>query len=396
MKLNRKVASVLLAVTMFAGVLSVPAMADENNTDNTGETTPSVTQLQVNDADTTAKTQVVNFTKSLSMTNAEGASIPNVTFNFNVVPTTGDGTNGPTNSVKDTNNTADGVTSATIESTATKDGDTVSTTVPVTFDLSKFSKPGEYTYTLTEVGCTDADVAIDNTSYTMTVCVVNVLDTNKNPTGSYTIQWATLSKTVNDATTKVNSISNTYNTYDLTVSKTVTGNMGDKNQKFKFTITFKTAVSNAGKSFSYAVGNADATTGSFNVPTADGSDTSKATASVTVDLAHNESVSIQGLPSDVEYTIEETNNDGYTVSYAGAVQDEKNASKATGAIKVTETNDENVETETAADRTVTVTNNKEAATATGLLMDVAPYAAMILLAAAAAFVFLRRRNSNED
>lgn len=382
MKLNRKVASVLLAVTMFAGVLSVPAMADdESGNGETGQTPATgVVQIEANNIvnNTTTKTATVKFPKILDVSAADGASVPGVTFSFDV--TVKEGQNGVAGAIKD-NNGADvsGVASATIDAGATPDASKqVSADVELAFDLSKFSAPNVYTYTLEELACGNDDIKIDDDDYTMRVCVENVLNENDQPTGDYKIAWVTLEGTKG----KVNKITNAYSTYDLTLKKIVTGNMGDKNQEFKFTIAFASDASNSGKTFTV-----DGTQKEFGT---DGA------ASVEVTLSHNEEVTIKGLPSNVTYTITESENAGYDVAYNGATQDTSNENKATGAIKVTETNDENVETETAADRSVTVTNNKDAATATGLLMDVAPYAAMILLAAAAAFVFLRRRNSNED
>ena len=47
------------------------------------------------------------------------------------------------------------------------------------------------------------------------------------------------------------------------------------------------------------------------------------------------------------------------------------------------------------DKTQTVTNNKAIATPTGVIMTIAPYALMVVLAGAFAVVFLTRRNRAE-
>ena len=49
----------------------------------------------------------------------------------------------------------------------------------------------------------------------------------------------------------------------------------------------------------------------------------------------------------------------------------------------------------AADTALTVTNTRNAATPTGLLLDVAPYGAMLALAAGSGAVFFRKRRHTD-
>lgn len=49
----------------------------------------------------------------------------------------------------------------------------------------------------------------------------------------------------------------------------------------------------------------------------------------------------------------------------------------------------------AADKTITVTNSRTAPTPTGLLLDAAPYGAMLLAAGTGSVLLRKRRNSDE-
>lgn len=86
----------------------------------------------------------------------------------------------------------------------------------------------------------------------------------------------------------------------LVVSKTVTGNAGDKTKKFDFTITF-----DAAGDFKYT---GDGVAANSTIRSGD-----------TVLLAHGESITIAGLPKDTSYEVIEGDysKDGYTTSSTG-------------------------------------------------------------------------------
>lgn len=88
----------------------------------------------------------------------------------------------------------------------------------------------------------------------------------------------------------------------LTVSNTVTGNGGDTNKKFKFTITL---YKDAAKTAIYE--EVDGTYGNITF--------GKGVA--TVELAHGESVTAIGLPAGITYTVVESDNEGYDVTATG-------------------------------------------------------------------------------
>ena len=105
-----------------------------------------------------------------------------------------------------------------------------------------------------------------------------------------------------------------YKDGSLTVSKTVSGNRGDPDKEFHFTVTL-TENSSAGTV-------ADSITKAFTIT----GDTDGATQlqftngkSVEFTLKHNESLTIQGLPAGIDYRVTEAeaDQDGYTTSGTG-------------------------------------------------------------------------------
>ena len=93
-------------------------------------------------------------------------------------------------------------------------------------------------------------------------------------------------------------------------------------------------------------------------------------------------ITIVGI-DPVQYTITETEPAGYNVSTSNTDEDqnyEDNSAKLTVKLK-----DE---------VTTTFTNTKDAVSPTGLIMDIAPYALLVAVAAAGCFVFLRKRRED--
>ena len=137
---------------------------------------------------------------------------------------------------------------------------------------------------------------------------------------------------------------------DLTLSKTVTGEMGDKTKKFEFVINLKnkngTPVGTPfKKSFQYAGGVVD---GTGATAPQDGTITfTKGEARIS--LSHGQKITIKDLPYESTYTVTETTdkNDPYTVTYDGKAQ------QATGQLNT--------------DISIKVVNNKEYVPPTGIM-----------------------------
>ena len=101
-------------------------------------------------------------------------------------------------------------------------------------------------------------------------------------------------------------------------------------------------------------------------------------------MKHNGTIRIYGLSASDTYEVIETvaNQNGYTTT-----DTDKNT--AEGTVKGSATADvvDNTPTHT-------VTNNRESSAPTGIAMDIAPYALLVVIAAAGCFVFLRKRNED--
>lgn len=156
-------------------------------------------------------------------------------------------------------------------------------------------------------------------------------------------------------------------THDVTVEKVVTGDMANMSDTFTFSVSVNGATGEVYKVV-YTQNSVQKT--------------DFVTSGSTIDLdkiGNGDTIHIYGLSATDTYTVTETDNQGYTVS------DDKDVS-TDGTVSGTVTTDGSL---------YTITNTKEAATPTGIIMSVAPYALLVVLAAGACVVFLRRRGAED-
>lgn len=243
------------------------------------------------------------------------------------------------------------ITGATYEEGAA----TVSgTTGDITVALPEYTNVGVYEYTLKEVAGKTAGVTYYDKGIKLVVTVVN--DDN----GKLRIA-AVHTESTGEA--KSDKFPNTYKAGELDVSKTVTGNLGDKNKYFEFTVTL---TGEKGKTYadSYAVtgGSADAknpTTIAVGVPTK-------------FNLKHGDTITIANLPYGVTYTVTETAVDGYTTEKTGDQ----------GTIS-------------AADQAAEFTNDKVGSVDTGVVLNNMPYILVLAVLAAGVAVFIIRKRRED-
>ena len=113
--------------------------------------------------------------------------------------------------------------------------------------------------------------------------------------------------------------------------------------------------------------------------------------SIIVTLKHGQSVTVYGLSENDQYTITEDTYQGYNTSFATTVNDTEktgdgySGTGSTVSTKIATSN--SLQTQK-----VTFTNAKDGS-ATGLILNYAPYALMVVLAAAVAFVFYRKKRN---
>ena len=164
------------------------------------------------------------------------------------------------------------------------------------FNAITFTKAGTYTFEISEEKGTAFGYTYDESVWTLTVVVVD----NES---KLEVQSHTYTKT--DGTTNEDraEFENIYNSGSLTISKVVTGNAGDKNKEFTFTVTLTDT-------------NGDPLDGEYSYT---GSKEGTIKSGGEIKLKDGESVTISGLPIGTKYTVDEAeaNKDGYTTTSKG-------------------------------------------------------------------------------
>ena len=216
-------------------------------------------------------------------------------------------------------------------------------------------KVGVYEYTLQEVAGTTAGVAYYGQNIKLVVTVVNGENNNL---------LCIAGVHTESSGDKSDTFENTYSAGTLKVSKTVAGNLGDKNKYFEFKVTL---TGENGKTYgaSYAVtgGSKDDNPKSIVI----GQET-------TFMLKHGDTLSIANLPYNVTYTVTETADADY---------------------ETTKTGDHG--TISAAEQTAAFTNTKEGSIDTGVTTENLPYVLLIgfVVLAGAALLIKRKAHNNE-
>lgn len=253
-----------------------------------------------------------------------------------------------------------------------------------------FPEPGIYRYVVTEAG---DNQAITNDAILTRYLDVYVIDNNGSlEVASYVLHSTDASPVVAStgaaADDKSDGYTNVYTTYDLTLSKTVTGNQGSRDKYFAFTVAISDGV--AGTKYTVDLSGADTTTGS-NAATLDAYEgkTNPAEitlgadgqATVTYYLQHGQNIVIYGLAAGTKVEVTETNED-YTASY------KVNNGTATAGAAATVSN-------IAADTTLAFTNDRSGNIPTGVILTVAPFVVMMLIGLAGiVFLSVKRRKSS--
>lgn len=237
-----------------------------------------------------------------------------------------------------------------------------SETIELLFDAGVFEKPGVYRYTITENDTAYDGITKDNAVYTLDLWVTDPDEDGKN----FIVEGAVANK--NGSASKSTSITfdNQYETNDLSLKKVIDGNQGN----LKDTFTFKVTITGA-----------DGEEYATDYPVPGGTAVLVSGQEYTFTLGHNDTVHVYGLSEMDTYTIVETQADGYTTTITGADMMDESTRTAEGNVAM-------------ADDAVVYTNTRQVTTPTGVVLNIAPYIAMVALAGVLAFVFLRRRHNN--
>ncbi len=218
--------------------------------------------------------------------------------------------------------------------------------------LPTYTKTGKYEYTLHETAGTTAGVTYRTKDIKL---VVTVIEQNG------LVRVAAV-HCEDEGGAKTSSFAdNTYTAGTLNVKKTVTGNLGDKTKEFQFTVTFAAP---EGKNWTNDI----TVTGGESNLTWNGN-------TATFTLSDGDTATFANVPAGVTYTVDETNYSGDGYSTTGEV---------TSPTAMTEDG-----------ATVTVTNTKNGTVDTGVLLNNAPYIA-ILGGAVVAGIYFVNRKKHED
>lgn len=245
---------------------------------------------------------------------------------------------------------------------------------------------GDYWYEVKETAGTTAGVVYDTTTYYLhvqvvlrgagvTVSQVALHKTAPADDGSYT----------NTADNKTEGFTNEYSAGEVTVTKKVTGNMGDKNKPFDITVTFTAP---EGKT---VTGDIKYTENGTEKTIAAGAEGWTGNKSVTISIKDGASVTFTNVPDGVtytvveaDYTVEGYDAPDYAFDNAAETGDTVTADGASGKIS------------DSADK-VTVTNNKTSTIDVGVIVENAPFVlAIALVITAALLMFLKKRKKAED
>lgn len=161
-------------------------------------------------------------------------------------------------------------------------------------------------------------------------------------------------------------------THDLTVKKTVSGNQGNKNATFNFTVSVKGAEENEQYKLVMYDGGTEMTSLPDGVPTF----LTSGANPVTIPLGDGQSFRIYGLSENDECNVVEQSyvSDGYETIYAGV---------ASAALESTKIMDDN--------SILNVENKKNVTTPTGIVLSFAPYILLVAFAGVFGVLFLRRK-----
>ena len=334
------------------------------------------------------------------------ANVPNATFAFTVAP--GRAIAATENSVAvlagigtptiaevtfaPTDSTTAGLPSDT--DTATAGQQYATQTAKVDFSGISFTEPGIYRYIVTETATTNQGVTNDE-SATRTLDVYVTDNDGALEVSSYVLHTGTdapaagtdkgsadVSNTGDKLGDKSAGYTNTYDTSNLTFSKTVSGNQASRDKYFAFTVTIRGAV--AGTVYDVDLTKADvnisanpndATTCIGNAVTQPQRLTVPADGTVTqvFYLQHGQEITIKGLAKGTEYAVTENPED-----YKQTAPD-----NASGTI-VSE------------DVTAAFTNTRSGVIPTGVLLTVAPFAAIMAVGAVGIIVMVGKKRKRAE
>ena len=324
---------------------------------------------------------VANFTLTKKLMVAEGTAPQKMTFDFTVSGHVADADKGAKAGTVGGEFTTQ--PSVTFEKTGNEQFTVNTYSQDFSIDLVKllgdnYNKVGKYAYTISENETKIPGITKDAHTYEMIVTVVNKKNTDLDNNTGYGYYVGMYDA---DGSKVPAEFTNTYNSYSLEVKKTVQGNFGDLGDTFTFYITLGGA---DGKDNNYA---SATVTVSDAANAANGKTWTIGGGQQTVTLKHGQTIIVSNLPVGVTYTVTEkkTNDDGTawvydTTGEAVAINDVLPS--------ITANNNENK---------VEIVNKHEGTPDMGVVLDNAPYIAMLaIVAIGGVALMLNKRRRDEE
>ena len=256
----------------------------------------------------------------------------------------------------------------TVDDGAKTDGNSKNVTIDFTKDGQLiYNAVGVYDYTVSENAGKTLGVVYDTKTYTMRVVVVN-----GETRGTYKINSVKFIDSATKQKADTVSFENTYSANTLSVSKNVIGALGDMAKDFQFHVSFANSTE---KTWTDAI-------------TVKKTNQNGGTSTITLDedggftLKDDETVVFENVPADLTYTVSEDNYtaDGYTTK-----------------LNNEEKRDSGNVTMTAAAASCAFENSKGGTIDTGVILDNAPYIAMLaIVAIGGVALMLNKRRRDEE
>lgn len=396
----------------FAGVLAAAMMLTVGAT-SAFATTPDTISVKKDGSETDAKMFTESdddlvLTKTLHV--VKGTAPDSMTFSFTVV--------------KQGETTAINGAASNAVFTATQDEPfvgpnkdyTATTTVQLATVLgNNKDKVGEYSYTITESTPAYPGVTPVDSTLTMKITVVNQLDEQKQPIANSYGYYVALYRDNKKVEAK-DAFKNSYDSKSLTLSKTVHGALADLKKDFTFTIKFTKDTTTATITNEMYRGPQVGTLGTNVSIKPEGTATTPLAANTyleldkpyTVSLRHNGSLELSNLPAGIKYEVFEDgsevsgsdvvlntiNTSGQSVKYVVTVKD---ADQNTVSFSNNNTVSGQINKENPANVTTAFHNTNNAEPDMGVVLDNAPYIAMLaIVAIGGVALMLNKRRRDEE
>lgn len=253
----------------------------------------------------------------------------------------------------------------------------------LTIQLPTYTNVGTYYYSFTQSVSTTDGMTHDATKMYLMVHVINEDGEDlTNKTGLKCMVAILNADPTNTATnltnSKIDSLTNTYKSKDMVVEKIVKGDLGDRNQEFNFKVVLTKTKAVTGEITFKAPHETE-----IKINSSDWSADNTYTTKVFM-MKHGESASFANLPEGVSIkAYEVVDNKGESVG------------EIFGSYTVTGNETEVTVSETSATK-ITITNKSNEHVDTGVILDNAPYIALLTIVAAGAVVMIMKKRRNYE